>query len=371
MKKHQLFFILTGSIVLFCTCKKKELPKDTEENEPQFYFNGIINGNQIDYKAGVNNYYMYSSFNQTTAGLYQFVAELKPTACTSCNNSIKIEINDHRISNPNGTSGSDSAFSFIYYPVLSGSPLPNKHSAQFYSLFNKFSQNYLWNFGDGTSSTNPNPVHVFRTGEFNVNLTVQDTAGCSNSVTNIQKFGNIGPDCRTSITSNSTSTLTATFTHSTLGQAPYSFLWNFGDGNTSTSAIPSHSFITQGRYGVSLRVIDAAHDTAFANLNYLTPSSSTCTTNYILTGVYGLPNPSAFSNVIISYTDPNGTVYSSNDFAQPPQSCFKIIKAEDYHTNEQGQKTKKLTIEFTCRVFSGSSSLLIENAKAQVVVAYK
>lgn len=371
MKKIKLFLFLIAGSTLFFTCKKKELPVDEELNNPQFYFSGRINGTQYDFTAGQNNYYMYSSYSQNANNLYEFSGNLKQENCTNCINSIEIIINDHRLSATNGASGADSAFIFKYYPILSGNPLPIKHNAQFYSIFNKYSQNYQWNFGDGTTGFGPMTSHIFRTGEYNVIHTVHDTDGCVNSVSNIQKFGNMGDDCRTSINASSTSTLTATFTHSTIGLPPYNFLWNFGDGNMSTQAIPSHNFVNQGRYAISLRVIDATNDTAYANLNYLTPNANSCTTNYLLTGVSPIPNPSGFSNVTIKWTDANGTVYSSNDFAQSPNSYFKILKAEDYSTNESGQKTKKLTVAFSCKVFNGANSLQIDNATAVIAVAYK
>ncbi|MGZ3861563.1 MAG: PKD domain-containing protein [Bacteroidia bacterium] len=47
-------------------------------------------------------------------------------------------------------------------------------------------EHYLWNFGDGDTSSAKNPVHVYQnTGTFNVTLTVNTTAGCvgSNSST--------------------------------------------------------------------------------------------------------------------------------------------------------------------------------------------
>ena len=48
---------------------------------------------------------------------------------------------------------------------------------------------YTWDFGDGTSSTQQNPSHIFTslgcgTATFNVTLTVTDANGCSNSVVN-------------------------------------------------------------------------------------------------------------------------------------------------------------------------------------------
>lgn len=372
MKKIKLFLFLLAGPVIFITCKKKELPKDIEENDPQFYFSGTVNGNNITITAGQNNYYMYSSFEQDANNLYHFSGTLKQQNCSNCPNSIEIIINDHRFSGTNGNSGADSAFIFKYYPVASGNPLPIKHNVQFYSLFNKYSQNYLWNFGDGSTSNNPSPFHIFRTGEYNICLTVQDTSGCSNSVCNIQKFGNMGFDLKTSITASSISTLTATFTHSTIGLPPYNFLWNFGDNSTSTSAVPSHNYINQGRYPVSLRVIDAANDTAYANLNYLTSNANNCTTNYFVTGVSAVPNYAGFSNIEINWTDANGVVYKSNNLSQPPNSYFKILKAEDYHNNESGQNTKKLTVEFNCMVYNAANTgVLIENARAVIVAAYK
>ena len=48
---------------------------------------------------------------------------------------------------------------------------------------------YSWNFGDGNTSTQQNPSHVFTslgcgTATFNVTLTITDASGCSNSVVN-------------------------------------------------------------------------------------------------------------------------------------------------------------------------------------------
>ena len=40
------------------------------------------------------------------------------------------------------------------------------------------------------------------------------------------------------------------------GFAPYSFEWDFGDGNTSTAEFPSHGYKAAGSYTVSLKVTD-------------------------------------------------------------------------------------------------------------------
>ena len=40
------------------------------------------------------------------------------------------------------------------------------------------------------------------------------------------------------------------------GFAPYSYEWDFGDGNTSTGNVPRHAYKTEGSYTVSLKVSD-------------------------------------------------------------------------------------------------------------------
>ena len=42
------------------------------------------------------------------------------------------------------------------------------------------------------------------------------------------------------------------------GEAPYTYAWDFGDGNTSTEEAPSHMYTSAGSYTVSLTVTDAS-----------------------------------------------------------------------------------------------------------------
>ena len=373
MKKTRTLLLIIISVALFDACKKKTLPEPESGNSPQFYFKGNVNGSDIALEAGVNDYYMYSTYSQGTINnVYTFGASLKQENCVSCLNSISIEINDHRTSTLSGPSGIDSAFQSTYYPFYAGNPAPVSHYVSFYSLFNNIPQNYQWNFGDGSTDNTPSPSHIFKhSGEYNVSLTVTDNNACSNSVANVQKIGIGGDYCNTTISGSSTSTLNATFTNSTIGTPPYIFNWNFGDGNFANIATPTHSYSLKGRYPVSLRVIDATGDTAIANFNYLTPSDTSCTTNYLVLSNYGVPNPLALSNITIKWRDSNGIEYTSNDISQPSSSYFKIISSSDYHDNESGQKTKKLHIKFKCKVYNGSNSMQINNAEAVVVVAYK
>jgi PKD repeat protein len=63
---------------------------------------------------------------------------------------------------------------------------------------------------------------------------------------------------------------------------PYIYLWNFGDGGTSTEANPSHIYWAPGKYTVSLTITD--------NLNY---SNTETKTNYIV-AIPPPPPPASF-----------------------------------------------------------------------------
>ena len=82
-------------------------------------------------------------------------------------------------------------------------------------------------------------------------------------------------------------------------------------------------------------------------------------------------NPSAFSNVTIKWTDNAGTTYTSNDSGQTNDSYFRIVSVEDYLNNKNNQLTKKLHVNFKCKVFNGTNSRQIDNGEAVIAVSYK
>lgn len=119
---------------------------------------------------------------------------------------------------------------------------------------------WLWDFGDGNTSTLQNPVHNYTTtGSFTVTLTVTDTiVGCSDvstqavsvSIPNASFSGAPLFGCAP-ITSNFTDNSTSS------GSTVTSWLWDFGDGQTSTAQNAVHSYLNPGVYTVSLTVTDA------------------------------------------------------------------------------------------------------------------
>jgi gliding motility-associated-like protein len=114
---------------------------------------------------------------------------------------------------------------------------------------------YLWSFGDGTTSTAQNPTHSYATANaFTIKLIVTNSNGCKDSMTSIvhvyakpiPAFTTPSPQC---FSNNN-----FTFNNNSVGASAY--LWNFGDGNTSTAQVPTHSYATAGNYTTKLMVIN-------------------------------------------------------------------------------------------------------------------
>lgn len=117
---------------------------------------------------------------------------------------------------------------------------------------------YAWNFGDGNTSTDINPVHTYAAnGSYNVTLVVTDDDG-EDSVAYQESFNitvNVLP------TASFTSAkeflkVTLTDTSSDGDGTVSAWDWDFGDGNTSNLQNPVHTYASAGTYTISLTVMD-------------------------------------------------------------------------------------------------------------------
>ncbi|NWG17434.1 MAG: PKD domain-containing protein, partial [Chloroflexi bacterium] len=114
---------------------------------------------------------------------------------------------------------------------------------------------YSWNFGDGGTSPEANPVYTFRSpGVFNVTLTVTGPGGSSNVSRQISVQSQTPPVAGfTQDKTSGPSPLTVKFTNTSTGNIT-TYAWNFGDGQTSAEQSPTHQFTAVGTYNVILTV---------------------------------------------------------------------------------------------------------------------
>lgn len=115
---------------------------------------------------------------------------------------------------------------------------------------------FSWNFGDGSSSNQIQPLHYYSSaGTYNVSLELTNNFGCKTSVT-VPIVVNPQPDANFNA-ANACAGNNVQFTNqSTISSGSIvSYNWNFGNGQTSTAIHPNMSFPNPGTYTVTLIAI--------------------------------------------------------------------------------------------------------------------
>lgn len=112
---------------------------------------------------------------------------------------------------------------------------------------------WLWNFGDGTTSTLKTPSHTYSLpGDYNVSLIVSDSKGCSDTLILNSYIHVINPIASYTPPPTVTGCVPYSTKLENTTPAAVSWLWNFGDGTSSTVQNPSHTFTQSGLFTVSL-----------------------------------------------------------------------------------------------------------------------
>ena len=151
-------------------------------------------------------------------------------------------------------------------PVAAFSATPVSGDAPLEVIFSDESVNtptsWLWSFGDGNTSTEQNPTHTYEVaGSYAVSLTVVNANGNDTEIK--ENYINVTGEVEVPVAAFTASPTAGTpgteVTFTDLSENnPTSWLWEFGDGSTSTLQNPTRSYEEYGKYTVSLTVSNAA-----------------------------------------------------------------------------------------------------------------
>jgi tripartite motif-containing protein 71 len=129
---------------------------------------------------------------------------------------------------------------------------------------------WSWSFGDGVTSTEQNPSHMYnKSGQYTVRLTAKNVVGINTTTkTKYITVESIPVAAFSASPYSGTAPLNVQFTDRSTGY-PESWSWDFGDGSTSTEKSPVHTYSAAGRYTVNLTVTNLAGNNTKSMSSYI------------------------------------------------------------------------------------------------------
>lgn len=198
---------------------------------------------------------------------------------------------------------------------------------------------WSWDFNDGNTSTEQNPVNTYAAGgSYQVSLTVTDNQGASHlsSQTVTVVAPNIAPVADFSFVVND---LSVDFTDSSNDSdgTIVSWSWDFGDGNTSNAQNPNNSYAIAGTYTVSLTVTDDQAASSNSNQSVtVTEGGGTTTGGFTETNVspalreilsFTIDVPANADSLVVDTSGGDGDVDLAINFGSTPtrnnNSCLE------------------------------------------------
>lgn len=185
------------------------------------------------------------------------------------------------------------------YPcaITSGFNFTNNLTTVNFSNQSTGGTSYFWDFGDGQTSTQLSPTHTYATfGSYTVCLISTNSCGSDTSCSTI----NVTCPLPSATFTSSVASFTASFFDAS-GGSPTSWVWDFGDGGTSTQQNPSHTYTNPGNYTVCLISSNTCG------------SDTTCSTITVCAQpVAGFGYTTNGMNASFTNTSTNGTTYFWN-----------------------------------------------------------
>ncbi|MBN1536921.1 MAG: S8 family serine peptidase [Anaerolineales bacterium] len=169
-----------------------------------------------------------------------------------------------------------------YAPVAGFSASPTMGIAPMTVTFTDTSTgtitSWLWDFGDNITSTLQNPSHLYTLDDiYSVSLLVTGPGG--NDLEEKTDYITVYMTPTADFSASPTfgiAPMTVSFTDTSTGSVA-SWLWDFGDGITSTLQNPNHDFLLRGLYTITLDVFGPAGSDREIKANYI----KTCCSVYI------------------------------------------------------------------------------------------
>ncbi len=252
----------------------------------------------------------------------------------------------------------------------------NDYHAPSIVTFTNTSENaasYLWDFGDGSTSTAQNPAHTFSAvGSYTVKLTVtNETLTADKSVTIV--ITQFQPAASFTHVSNNGYHTPSIITFTNTSQHADTYLWDFGDGTTSTATNPAKNYATTGSYTVKLTATKGALSNETTQIIQITPfqpvAAFTHTSNngYIASSNITFTNTSTnAASVVWNFGDgsPTSTTVNPIHTYATPGTYTVTLTA----TNETLTDVETKTITISAMAYTGVYKLVSAIISKEVTI---
>jgi len=147
---------------------------------------------------------------------------------------------------------------------------------------------YNWDFNDGTSSSDANPVHVYSTpSDHDISLNVTDANGCQSGYVVQIAVGPVPVASFNTAFNTYDGTGTTFSSTSSNGSGNMTYNWDLGNGTTSTLINPMVQYTPPGIYNVTLVVTSSNGCSASVteSINTITGTTSSCASAAAINGL--------------------------------------------------------------------------------------
>ncbi|MBN2373765.1 PKD domain-containing protein [bacterium] len=218
-------------------------------------------------------------------------------------------------------------------PVTDFSANPVSGCCPLIVQFNNITTNatsYLWDFGDGATSAETSPTHTYTVANvYNVTLTA--TNECGDTVETKNNYITVLDSPVAGFTYNADPNMCAplavTFINSSTNATSY--LWDFGDGNTSTEMFPFYTYAGEGSYTVKLTAGNgycSDEETTVINVNDkpVTDFSADTTTGFYPLNVQFTNNSTNADSYLWDFGDGNNSTLQNPSYTYPNLGKYTV-----------------------------------------------
>ena len=384
---NKLIYILLV-LTFFASCKKVEL--DVPVDNPVFSVDATVGGVALDWSAGDDNFYMFTEFSKDSLQVYTLTGRLaKDSNCsTSCEESLAISIRGNAITpsindfdiNQALPLNSNMSFMKMDNPNISTINIYTFQGDLFESSNPSSFTDYSWTINGETMSGQTVSFVDSINAPINLNLDITDSMGCNASFT--QSNLSISNPCSLNILVDSNPQIfNFKLTPQVTGLNNFMTVWN---NNQIDSTFETDTTLFYNSNELLLNITEQNNPLGCSfDVRICVELDNPSPNGGIIQGVkvpgvsYTVQTDSVqdpiseqLSHVVIEYNDATGLYSSFN--GQNTNSMFTITKIEDFEDNENGEKTKKLTVEYDAILYDvqGSGNTKMINGSGVIGIAY-